>query len=200
MSRHVHFLLLIAFFLIFAFCLTITKAFPDYLNGLKHFLRWGYSQPQGLIGWLGWYQSDWGQDPPSQSAPHPRPIDCTSPLLNPNISYGTEGPPNEFEHLYKTLIACPNVRKLDLKIERGGCVIDNEENKTQSFSFQPRDRFPDLEELTPSGYHWDYRPMTWWNYHPPSNVESWRVALDWSRLKRLDLDIPPPSFIKAFHG
>ena len=177
MSRHVHFLLLIAFFLIFAFCLTITKAFPDYLNGLKHFLRWGYSQPQGLIGWLGWYQSDWGQDPPSQSAPHPRPIDCTSPLLNPNISYGTEGPPNEFEHLYKTLIACPNVRKLDLKIERGGCVIDNEENKTQSFSFQPRDRFPDLEELTPSGYHWDYRPMTWWNYHPPSNVESWRVAL-----------------------
>ena len=50
----------------------------------------------------------------------------TSPcpeVIKSSISYGSYGRDKTLPALYKTLISCPGVRALNLKISQGGCVI-----------------------------------------------------------------------------
>lgn len=60
------------------------------------------------------------------------------------------------------------------------------------------DAFPttQLENLTLSGYRWDEGATAGWL----SGAEAWRAAMDWTALRRLDVDAPPWEFLDAFRG
>ncbi|KAJ9666605.1 hypothetical protein H2201_003264 [Coniosporium apollinis] len=119
-------------------------------------------------------------------------VECTSPAIESHVSYGSGGGNNAVNQLYDTLVSCPNVRSLSLSIRQGGCVIGND---LFAFNWKEGDVFPPLQNLTLSGYDWDAQGR-----NGRSNVQSWKKAMDWSQLKRLDIDLPPRSFLEAFGG
>lgn len=123
--------------------------------------------------------------------------DCSSDTLNVYISYGSGQDINGVDDLYHNLISCPNVRSVSLSIAQGGCVIGAD---PWSFKWKKRYRFPNLENLTLSGYDWESREYTPRRGPRPLSAPAWKAAMDWSKLKRLDMDIPPPSFLEAFRG
>ena len=104
---------------------------------------------------------------------------------------------NGVDDLYHNLISCPNVRSVSLSMAQGGCVIGAD---PWSFNWRKSHRFPNLENLTLSGYDWDSREHTSRRGPRPLSARAWKTAMDWSKLKRLDMDIPPHSFLEAFHG
>ncbi len=123
-------------------------------------------------------------------------VECNADSLDVVASYGGRDAKHIIDHLYANLVSCTDVLSLNLKIFQGGCVVDD--GNPWSFNFRKSDTFPHLESLTLSGYDWDSRKTTWWWAQVPSNLESWRLAMDWTRLKRLDIDLPPNSFLEAF--
>ena len=121
---------------------------------------------------------------------------CASDSLSAYISYGSSGG-RTVDSLYRTLISCPNVRSLSLSISQGGCGVGDD---PWSFNWRKRHRFPTLENLTISGYDWDSQEVSFTKGRRPISTQAWKAAMDWSKLKRLDLSRPPASFLKAFHG
>ncbi|KAI9848031.1 MAG: hypothetical protein M1837_001133 [Sclerophora amabilis] len=125
-------------------------------------------------------------------------LKCNSDSLKVNIMYGTQHTSDIIDRLYDTLVACRNVRSLSLSISQGGCTIGD---APWSFNWKEADRFPDLEDLTVSGYAWiSERRISWHESHRPDSVKAWKAAMDWSKMKRLDLSLPPNAFLEAFHG
>ena len=126
-------------------------------------------------------------------------VECNTNSLDTVVSYGGRDAGHMLDHLYSHLIACTNVRSLSLTIFQGGCEIDD--TNPRSFEFRNGDNFPQLENLTLSGYDWDARKTTpWWASQMSSSLQSWRVAMDWSKVKHLDIDLPPKSFLEVFSG
>lgn len=116
-------------------------------------------------------------------------IECSSDSL-----ISTLGDSNEpVRRLYKTLVACPNVRSLSLSLSQGGCDVSE---TPRSFDWKKGDRFPTLENLTLSGYDWNSMVRG----TGKSNAEYWKEVMDWSQLKRLDLSLPPNSFLETFRN
>ncbi|MCJ1380635.1 hypothetical protein MMC17_003743 [Xylographa soralifera] len=122
-------------------------------------------------------------------------VEC-SDSVKVDSAYGT-GDGNAIDPLYKTLLACPATKSLSLSISQGGCSIGDD---PWSFNWKAGDRFPDLEDLTLSGYHWESRSDSGRSTRTSSSVDAWKAAMNWSLLKRLDLDRPPNSFLEAFRG
>ena len=125
-------------------------------------------------------------------------IKCNTSSLDVKVSYGGRSAESLIDLLYTNLTACTDVRSLSLTISQGGCEIDDA--NPRSFMFKKGDTFPPLENLTLSGYDWDSRRRTSWWAQTPTSLQSWRLAMDWSRLKHLDIDLPPKSFLEAFSG
>ncbi|MCJ1398349.1 hypothetical protein MMC11_001547 [Xylographa trunciseda] len=122
-------------------------------------------------------------------------VEC-SDHVKVDSAYGTQYG-NAIDPLYKSLIACSNVRSLDFSVSQGGCSISDD---PWSFDWKKGDRFPNLEDLTLSGYDWESQTSFGQSAHRPFSVDAWKAAMDWSLLKRLNLDRPPNSFIEAFQG
>ena len=117
--------------------------------------------------------------------PKETPINCVSTRLSHHNYYGTNLVTSTSE-VYRHLISCANIKTLSLSFAQGGCVIDD---SPRAFTFRAGDSFPDLEELTVSGYDWD-----------PLGLEAWKKAMNWGKLKRLDIDRPPNFFLQALSG
>ena len=117
-----------------------------------------------------------------QTVPKEAPINCTSTRLTHHNYYGTNWVSSTYD-VYRHLIACANIDSLSLSFAQGGCVIDH---SPRAFNFRAGDRFPDLEELTVSGYDWGV-----------TGLEAWKNAMNWGKLKRLDIDRPPNIFLQA---
>ena len=120
---------------------------------------------------------------------------CASDSLSAYISYGSSGG-DTVDGLYRTLVSCLNVRSLSLSISQGGCGVEDD---PWSFNWRKRHRFPTLENLTISGYDWDSQQVSFRKGQRPVSTQAWKAAMDWSKLKRLDLSRPSASFLKAFH-
>ncbi|KAH8689894.1 hypothetical protein BGW36DRAFT_307061 [Talaromyces proteolyticus] len=114
-------------------------------------------------------------------------IECSSNSL---VYDGGESD-ERLDQLYHALVACPNIQSLSLSLSQGSCIIGD---TRRSFSWKKGDRFPALENLTLSGYDWDFRV----NSREPSNAEHWKASMDWSKLKRLDFSLPSNSFLETF--
>ncbi len=143
----------------------------------------GFESPfKSLLGWKGRPPVDF--------------VECNADSLDVVASYGGEDDKHIIDQLYANLISCTDVLSLSLKIFQGGCVVSD--GNPWSFNFRKGDTFPHLESLTLSGYDRDSRKTTSWWAQMPSNLESWRLAMDWTRLKYLDIDLPPKSFLEAF--
>ena len=92
--------------------------------------------------------------------------DKTSPLLT---------------HLQTQIMDSKNLTKLTIKVGRGGCVMYNVDPK---FSKPEGKKFPPLEELSLEAF-----PLS------TANVDYWVTAMDWSRLRSLELrDIRKPTY------
>ena len=103
------------------------------------------------------------------------------------------------DFLFESLSSCPNILSLDLTIAQGGCTVNDYNPK--AFVFGENHRFAsDLQELKVSGYDWDHRKTSWLGTTTSTSIESWKSAMDWSKLEALSVDLPPQSFLKAFQG
>ena len=111
-------------------------------------------------------------------------------------AYGTQDG-NAIDPLYKVLLACLTTKSLSLSVSQGGCTIGDD---PWSFNWNAGDRFPDLEELTLSGYDWESLNDVGRPTRRPSSIEAWKAAMNWTLLKRLDLDRPQYSFLETFRG
>ncbi len=126
-------------------------------------------------------------------------VECNSDTLDVSVNYPDgEGLGNAIDHLYETLTTCHNIRSLSLQLSQGGCDVSGP--SPRSFRWEEGKLFPDLEALTISGYDWDARESSWCNRNSPSGVEAWKSAMDWRKLKHLNIDLPPKSFLEAFHS
>jgi hypothetical protein len=90
---------------------------------------------------------------------------------------------------------CSNVRSLSISIHQGGCVIGSDIN---SFDWKQGDKFSTLDELELSGYGWINQRHSRSGHPRPLSPIWWKAAMDWSRLKRIDIDRPPIQFLEAF--
>ena len=117
--------------------------------------------------------------------------ECSQDFLDVGISYGTGSSEISIEDAYATLVGCPNIWSLTVDVEQGGCSIGG----PFSFPFRQNDRFPALETLKVSAYNWkEETPYEWEpGLRPPSTI-AWKEAMDWSKLKHLDLALPPIAF------
>ena len=80
------------------------------------------------------------------------------------------------------------------------------------FPFRSGDRFPSITELKVFGYAWDidtnwvemawHWASPWFDQSTPirGDATAWKGAMDWSRLKRLEIDRPSDDFLIAFKG
>ena len=147
-----------------------------------------------------------------------------------HISYGSDSANEELPKIYKTLISCPAIHTLDLRLSQGGCVAGDD---PWCFDFSPRDRFPPLKHLSLHGYDFDNTRGRWrhrlsrehdisyssWNFladmtgvdslrpkkqflEPPSasNLDQWRSAMDWSQLESLKVADTNPRFLQKMMG
>jgi hypothetical protein len=107
-----------------------------------------------------------------------------------DVDYDDE-PGRGIDLVYRALTECDNVRSLSVTIAQGGCVIGED---IRSFDWKTGDKFSTLESLRLTGYKWKTK-------RPGSRNESavsWNKAMDWSRLKRLDITRPPNEFLEVF--
>ena len=124
--------------------------------------------------------------------------ECNSDAIDVFVGYGSLGSEGMIGRLYETLISCENIRSLRLEISPGGCVINNK--NPLAFKWRNEDRFPDLRELTLSGYNWDSRETSWWKRDLPSNAELWKSNMDWASIRQLNIDRPSKHFLDTFYG
>lgn len=109
---------------------------------------------------------------------------------------------NDYEDLYARLVQCPEIRQLEMSLTQDGCVLGPD----SEFAFQWgwNHCFPPLENLTILHYDWEqltpYRNLPALLTGRKPNVELWRDAMDWSQLKRLDMDLPSAVFLDTFSG
>ena len=126
-------------------------------------------------------------------------VECNSKSLDVSISYDGTDTKNKMDFVLGSLTTCDNIRSLDLMITQGGCTVD--ESNPGHFEFGQDRRFAShLEKLKISGYDWDHKAKSYLGKATPLNVETWKSAMDWSRLQVLDIDLPPPTFLEKFEG
>jgi hypothetical protein len=104
------------------------------------------------------------------------------------------------DYVYKMLKECDNIRHLKMDLSQGGCVIDTD---IRSFDWQRGDKICDLETLSLSGYRWGAPAKRPWcddSCNCRESTEPWSKAMDWSMLKKLDIDRPPSEFVQLFTG
>ena len=126
-------------------------------------------------------------------------IECNSDSLDISIFYNGLDTKHKMDFLFDSLSTCENIVSLDLAIAQGGCAVND--YNPRAFLFENNHRFAsDLQELKISGYDWDHQSKSWLGRTTPINVESWKSAMDWSKLKVLSVDLPPQSFLESFKG
>ena len=141
--------------------------------------------------------------PHSDLTPHL--IECNSDTASLDSAHAQQ---NQLSHLYETLISCPKISSLSLDIQEHSSWL-----WSQLFlPFRSGDRFPNITELKVLGYPWDvdsrqiegswWHSSSWFDHFTPvrGDVTAWKAAMDWSRLKKLDIDRPSESFLEAFQG
>ncbi|EOD48835.1 putative a-alpha x4 protein [Neofusicoccum parvum UCRNP2] len=112
----------------------------------------------------------------------------------PSVVYYGDGAKEAVDKIYDHMRRCDDVRELSMAMEQGGCVIGS--GIRRSFDWQPGDTFSSaLESLTLSGYDWDEQTQS-----GLSAAQAWAPAMDWARLKRLDISRPSESFLDAFQA
>lgn len=125
--------------------------------------------------------------------PLPTIIECGTPHISASLAAELDS----LDPFHQHMTRCPDVRSLTLSLRPAGCLVGNE---PRGFTWRRGDAFPttQLENLRLSGYRWDEgaSPATGWL----NGTEAWRAAMDWSALKRLDVDAPPWEFLDAFKG
>jgi hypothetical protein len=98
------------------------------------------------------------------------------------------------------MTVCDNIRSLSIAISRQGCVIDS---VTNSFNWTEGDTFSTLDHLSVSGYGWvpdkKYNDLFGEEIRSAS-LPAWKAAMDWCKLKSLDVARPPREFLDTFHG
>jgi hypothetical protein len=82
-------------------------------------------------------------------------------------------------------------------MSQGGCVIGSRIN---SFDWKPGDNFSTLLELKLSGYGWIDESVLPPTHARPVSTIAWMESMDWSRLRRLDIDRPPREFLEVYQG
>ena len=118
--------------------------------------------------------------------------------LTTHVGYGPDPDPVSLRLVHQILTTCPNVRRLDLSVSHGGCVISD----NQPFAFDlssdsklARASFPPLESLRLSGYSLDgpYQGEIW----PPSftRVDRSQIKWPWHHLPAIVLEILPPPWL-----
>lgn len=120
----------------------------------------------------------------------------------------------KIDRFYRSLVRCRDVTKgLSFSQAQGGCVVAD-----TAWSFPVKghkNEMPNLEELEILNYAWvdafrkgmrHYQSRWPWEFlkdwlsTPQDSVELWRMAMDWGKLRRLTIDMPPPTFLNALKG
>ncbi|KAB2575633.1 hypothetical protein DBV05_g5747 [Lasiodiplodia theobromae] len=134
-------------------------------------------------------------DLPHHGGPHPLPtiIECGTPSISASLAAELDS----LDPLYQHMTRCPDVRSLALSLHPAGCLVGSE---ACGFAWRRGDVFAttQLENLTLSGYRWDEGASS--AAGRLNGAEAWRAAMDWSALRRLDVDAPPWEFLHAFSG
>jgi hypothetical protein len=118
------------------------------------------------------------------------------------INYDANPGPG-IDGVYRAMTTCDNIRSLSIAISRSGYVVSSAIN---SFNWTAGDKFSSLEHLKISGYGWVNlevsRRRSGFLQEPlrPESLAAWKEAMDWSKLKRLDIARPPREFLDSFHG
>ena len=125
------------------------------------------------------------------------PTTCHSDSLNVHIADGG-GNPEEMTAAYRTLNECHNLRSLEVEIAQGGCLVSL--NDQRAFIFSKDAWFTNLTLLRLSQYDWNFRQRS--SFGPYSykqlSAELWLKAMDWTKLERLDIDLPSKIFLDLF--
>ncbi|KAF2498697.1 hypothetical protein BU16DRAFT_302989 [Lophium mytilinum] len=122
-----------------------------------------------------------------------RPLRKCPSSLRVSASYDTNHDElSVVDQVYDIVTACPKVKSLSLSITQGGCSIGS---NPWSFNFHGYDTFHALEHLELSGYNWDDTTR-----NEEGSTAAWKNHMDWSKLRTLNIDLPPNSFLNAFKG
>jgi hypothetical protein len=124
----------------------------------------------------------------------------------------TQVPPDTIASVHETLLRCPNITGLDLRVTVGGCS-DWPDRWNFPFSRQGGEKYPPLKELKLEGYEFDsgdcdetfyghhhYRlpwnkDMLWETWDKAlckllpykANIDLWLEAMDWSQIESLSI-------------
>lgn len=118
--------------------------------------------------------------------------------LTTHVGYGADPDPVSLRLVHQILTTCPNLRRLDLSVSHGGCVISD--NQPFAFDLSGRSKlarapFPPLVSLRLSGYHLDgpYQGEFW----PPSftRVDRFQLKWPWHYLPAIVLEMLPPPWL-----
>ena len=125
------------------------------------------------------------------------PITCHFDSLNVHIADGG-GNPEQMTTAYRTLNECHNLRSLEVEIAQGGCLVSF--NDQRAFIFSKDAQFPNLTSLRLSQYDWNFRQTSSFGSYAYKQLsaELWLKVMDWTKLVRLDIDLPPKIFLDLF--
>lgn len=118
--------------------------------------------------------------------------ECSSESIDYNGKFG-----KGIDSIYTAMTRCDNIRSLSISIHQQGCVI---ESIIDSFDWKVGDKFSQLDELKLSGYGWVNERRFLSERPRPRSTIAWKEVMDWSKLRKLDIDRPPDEFLEAFRG
>ena len=120
---------------------------------------------------------------------------CGLDSLSVHIADGG-GDPEAMAAAYGTLKKCHNIRSLEVEVSQGGCLVSN--NDQRAFIFSEDAQFPNLTSLRLSQYDWKFKQRSGFRPYAHLSSELWLKVMDWTKLERLDIDLPPKVFIDLF--
>jgi hypothetical protein len=139
-----------------------------------------------------WHYSN---NPPDHTSAKDFPILCNTDRID---YYGEGG--LMVDQIYRMLKQCDNIRHLEMEIAQSGCTLGAD---IRSFDWRSGDKICDLETLSLSCYRWEAHGDTPWDgnrYNRGESPKPWLKAMDWSKLRRLQLDRPPSEFVQTYIG
>ncbi|KAF2806936.1 uncharacterized protein BDZ99DRAFT_537888 [Mytilinidion resinicola] len=122
-----------------------------------------------------------------------RPFEGCQSTLQVGASYDGNDELFVVDQAYDILTTFPKVESLSLSFAQGGCLV--ELSNPWSSNFRWYDTFPSLDYLELSDYRWDDICG-----NKKESVASWKKHIDWTKLRTLDIDLPPNSFLDVFKG
>ncbi len=94
--------------------------------------------------------------------------------IKTHISYGSPGSDKELPDIHDTVISCPEIHTLDLKLSQGGCVVGDD---PWNFQSARADKFSALKSLRLGGYNFDETQDRWLQQRR-ANRSIWRGIRD----------------------